>query len=167
MNQTAHSKTIRGRFSSSAGMMYPPASCRAASGAPPHRSTAGHERGGGREGGFQNGIRSWISSLRQSLSILEGMFCCGGRSSPRGLSTGRRMSDGWAGLLPISSSSCGCARTAEGSTATGVLLKHAETGPGGLERAIVSEAAAGRDSWCHRAFAYRVAMFERSMHTPS
>ena len=87
---------------------------------------------GGRERGFPNGIRFWIPSQRMSLSISGGTPCCGGRSSPRRLSTGRRMSDGWAGLLPISSSSCGCARAAEGSTATGVLLKHAETGPGGL-----------------------------------
>ena len=119
--------TIRGRFSSSAGMMYPPASCRAASGAPPHRSTAGHERGGGREGGFQNGIRSWISTLRLSLSILGGMLCCGGRSSPRRLSTGTRWADGWAGGLLRSWSTFGCARTAEGSTATGVLCRRKPT----------------------------------------
>ena len=127
MNQTAHSKTIRGRFSSSAGLMYPPASCRAASGAPPHRSTAGHERGGGREGGFQNGIRSWLSSLRQSLSIFEGMLCCGGRSSPRGLCTGTTWAAGWSGGLLRSWSTFGCARTAEGSTATGVLCRRKPT----------------------------------------
>ena len=98
------------------------------------------------------------------------MSCCSGRSSPRRLSTGTRWGDGQAeppGLLPRSSSTSGCARTAEGSTATGVLLKHAETGPRGLERTMFREAAAGRDSWCHCAFAYRVAMFERSMHTPA
>ena len=83
--------------------------------------------GGGREGGFQNGIRSWLSSLRQSLSIFEGMLCCGGRSSPRGLSTGTTWADGWAGGLLRSWSTFGCARTAEGSTATGVLCRRKPT----------------------------------------
>ena len=64
---------------------------------------------GGRERGFQNGNRSWIASLRLSLSTSGGMLCCGGRSSPRRLSTGMRWADGRAGLFLRRWSISGCA----------------------------------------------------------
>ena len=138
MDQTAHSR--QSEAISTQVLACIPSLRRAATGAPPQGiwipKEGGLESG---EGGFHHGIRSWMSSLRLSLSISGGMLCCGGRSSPRRLSTGTRWADGWAGVLPRSSSTSGCARTAEGSTATGVLLMHvhAETGPEGISRSTI------------------------------